>query len=290
MTTVDAAAQYVEYEQHGAEWPGQKWDINGDGNKQWSCSGPNQSPIDLSYQVPVVDAKVDNFTKHYENIVPDPRKTTPTKVGWEDASSTVYVRYDHPPDPRSKQWYFKSSYASDYLWGPSTFYGIQFHLHSGSEHTIDGQRFDLEMHTVHLPDKNEQGFMAAALGIIFDTTNYDPSVTDAQRAAIDKFFDSLMLYDHTNPESKEVAYGELIDALDTDNRWVYKGSVTTPPCARLVYWNVLAQVYPVQPKHLLQYKDQLAKRPAAAYAAKYVDYSGNYREINPYNGHDLKLL
>lgn len=239
--------------------------------------------------MPVVDAKVDNFTKHYENIVADPRKTTPSKVGWEDASSTLYVRYDGGPF-RTKQWYFSSSYSSDYLWGPKTFYGVQFHVHSGSEHTINGQRFDLEMHTVHLPDNGKQGFLAAALGIIFDTTNYDPSVTDGQRAQIDKFFDSLMLYDQTNPISAEVAYGELIDALDTDNRWVYKGSVTTPPCARLVYWNVLSKVYPIQPKHLLQYKQQLAKRPAAAYAGKFVDYSGNYRETNAIDGHDLKRL
>ena len=29
--------------------------------------------------------------------------------------------------------------------------GAQFHLHAGSEHTINGERYDLEMHTVHYP-------------------------------------------------------------------------------------------------------------------------------------------
>jgi len=33
------------------------------------------------------------------------------------------------------------------------------------------------MHTVHYPPKVETGFIAAALGIIFDTKNYDKSVT-----------------------------------------------------------------------------------------------------------------
>jgi hypothetical protein len=34
--------------------------------------------------------------------------------------------------------------------------------------------------------------------------------------------------------------------VDTRNRWVYKGSVTTPPCATMVYWNVLTTVYPIK--------------------------------------------
>lgn len=146
------------------------------------------------------------------------------------------------------------------------------------------------MHTVHFPSAPEQGFIAAAVGIIFDTYNYDASVTDAQRKTINKFFDSLMMYDETDPEPKEVAYGELLDALDTETRWVYKGSVTTPPCDKLVYWNVLAKVYPISERHLFLYKKHLANRPSQANKAKYVDYTGNYREIQPYNDHDLKLI
>ena len=31
----------------------------------------------------------------------------------------------------------------------ATLYGMQYHFHSPSEHTIDGQLMDLEMHIVH---------------------------------------------------------------------------------------------------------------------------------------------
>jgi len=34
--------------------------------------------------------------------------------------------------------------------------------------------------------------------------------------------------------------------VDMNNRWVYKGTVTNPPCARLVYWNVLRNIYPIR--------------------------------------------
>ena len=47
-----------------------------------------------------------------------------------------------------------------------------------------------------------------------------------------------------------ILYGDLMDIVDTNNRWVYKGSVTTPPCDRYVYWNVLSKIYPISEKHL----------------------------------------
>ena len=34
------------------------------------------------------------------------------------------------------------------------------------------------MHTVHYPKAAKSGIIAAALGIIFDTVDYDESVTD----------------------------------------------------------------------------------------------------------------
>jgi len=42
--------------------------------------------------------------------------------------------------------------------------------------------------------------------------------------------------------------------LDMQNRWTYRGSVTTPPCAVAVYWNVLRTVYPIKAKHLALFK------------------------------------
>lgn len=60
----------------------------------------------MSYNVPVVDASVDNFAKHYENIEADPGKTTPpTQVKWSDDKSTLYVNYDVDTD-KSYNWYF----------------------------------------------------------------------------------------------------------------------------------------------------------------------------------------
>ena len=119
------------------------------------------------------------------------------------------------------------------------------------------------MHTVHYPkfglEKN--GFIAAALGIIFDTKDYDKSVTPRQVEVIDKFFESLSFTTNGDTTPAMINYGELVSVLDTSNRWIYKGTVTTPPCARFVYWNVLNKVYPIKEKHFNAYKKiQLARK------------------------------
>jgi len=74
---------------------------------------------------------------------------------------------------------------------------------------------------------------------------------------------------------------------DMQNRWTYRGSVTTPPCAVAVYWNVLTTVYPVKQKYVDQFKKQLAK-------VKDLEKVGNYRMIQPYvagpKGHQAQII
>ena len=101
------------------------------------------------------------------------------------------------------------------------------------------------MHTVHYPVNSDPFYVAAALGIIFDTKKYDKSVSAEVVNIIDNFFDSLLL-DQNDPVVKEIPYGELHSVIDTTRRYVYTGSVTTPPCTQSVYWNVVTKVYPIK--------------------------------------------
>ena len=34
--------------------------------------------------------------------------------------------------------------------------------------------------------------------------------------------------------------------IDINNRWMYKGTLTTPPCTDKVLWNVVNNVYPIK--------------------------------------------
>ena len=143
---------------------------------------------------------------------------------------------------------FYSNLANKKYKGPSMYHGMQFHFHHGSEHTINGKRHDLEMHTVHRPVGGEQGGVQyAAMGILFSVNDATIELTSDQQKIIDDFFSSLKWEDKGSKEVivEEIPYGDLMMLIDTNDRWIYKGSVTTPPCTAFVYWNVLRTVYPI---------------------------------------------
>jgi carbonic anhydrase len=98
--------------------------------------------------------------------------------------------------------------------------------------------------------------IAAAMGIMFSVSKYTAKVTPEQEKIIDAFFDSLE-WDKAGETSSKVTYGDLMMMVDMRTRWTYKGSVTTPPCATTVYWNVCKTIYPVKQKHLDLFKKQM---------------------------------
>ena len=103
------------------------------------------------------------------------------------------------------------------------------------------------MHTVHLADRVRGDVPYAAVGIFFSVNKYTHKLADSDQAIVDDFFESLEWTEtETNPKVPEVPYGKLLNMVDMQNRWVYRGSVTTPPCATSVYWNVLRTVYPLK--------------------------------------------
>ena len=72
-----------------------------------------------------------------------------------------------------------------------------------------------------------------------------------------QFFNHLKFDAEGEPVVDIISYGKLMSLVNFNERWVYKGSVTTPPCDKNVYWNVMRRVFPIEPETLALFKAKL---------------------------------
>ena len=104
---------------------------------------------------------------------------------------------------------------------------VQFHFHSPSEHTVNGNSFAVELHLVH---RAESGAFAV-VGVFIAGGAQNPALVPVLAALPSK-------------EGKEVRLREPFDPstlLPEDRRaYRYTGSLTTPPCTEGVSWVVMA--------------------------------------------------
>jgi carbonic anhydrase len=145
------------------------------------------------------------------------------------------------------------------------FQAVQFHMHIGSEHTIGGKSFESEFHIVH---KQIGGDRFAVVGIML---NADAKVDNAkfqrlldgwdqvaQKVAID--CGDEVLKKKARVATEEFNVYDLIPS--SANFYHYDGSLTTPPCSEVVWWNVADVPLSISRDQM----DQLIK-----YTTKYVD-------------------
>lgn len=101
---------------------------------------------------------------------------------------------------------------------------VQFHFHAGSEHTINGRQYPLELHLVHA---SEDGRLAV-IGIMFVEGQENPQLAQliSTLPAEQGSYDPNLVFD-------------LNDLLPGDwDVFRYQGSLTTPPCSEIVSWTV----------------------------------------------------
>ncbi|CAL5088039.1 unnamed protein product [Urochloa decumbens] len=111
---------------------------------------------------------------------------------------------------------------------------LQVHWHAPSEHTVNGTRFDAEMHMVHEDAAKEK----AVVSVLFSTKAGKPSKLLGDLVP---YFEKLTGKQNATEEVKDpVDPAAMIDKASGYYR--YEGSLTTPPCKEGVIWTILSKV------------------------------------------------
>jgi carbonic anhydrase len=129
---------------------------------------------------------------------------------------------------------------------------LQFHVHTSSEHTIDGSLFGAELHVVH---KATDANRFAVVGFVIDPSSAedDPLFDDllAGWSNVAAMTDEAcgrnptpasMANAFTNRRSQRFRAGfntfNVYDFVEGAMFYHYDGGLTTPPCSEVVWWNL----------------------------------------------------
>ena len=149
------------------------------------------------------------------------------------------------------------------------FDSVQFHAHAPSEHTVDGEFHDLEIHFVHThPD----GDKFAVIGVFFDVGQYEnPFIAQL----------GFELAEEEENTIGAVDVATFLEEIDTENYWHYDGSFTTPPCTEGVKFFVMKEVQSIS-------QDQLDAFHSYSWGnGDFENGEGNNRRTQPLNDRTL---
>ncbi|KAI3919629.1 hypothetical protein MKW92_035097 [Papaver armeniacum] len=239
----------VEYQQEFSYAPGtpngpEMW---GDLHPEWAtCKiGARQSPIDLAN----------------EKIL-----YAPTLGELKLSHTPAFATLKNRGHDISLQWNVAGSAGSIQING-TTYVLDQVHWHSPSEHTINGRRFDMELHMVHV---NVQLQKVAVVGVVYMISD----IEDPFLARLESSIFEIYGFGGPNEVNVGVVDPNKIDMSDT-RYYRYMGSLTTPPCTEGVIWTVKERVMPVRRNQLM------LLRRATGYG------TFNARPLQPINNRDI---
>ncbi|KAI7796384.1 hypothetical protein IRJ41_023433 [Triplophysa rosa] len=151
---------------------------------------------------------------------------------------------------------------------PTTYKAVQFHLHwgeeqqPGSEHSVDGERYPMELHIVHIKEQYSSLQEAesdttgiAALAFFFE-------VTSEPNKHFDRVIEALGRVRYQGNSSTILGFrlADIILPASKLSYYRYSGSLTTPGCDQIVVWTVFHQTLPISQKQLALVTRQLLYR------------------------------
>ncbi|XP_001357546.2 carbonic anhydrase 2 [Drosophila pseudoobscura] len=178
----------------------------------------------------------------------------------------------------------------------------QLHFHwgseksQGSEHTIDSQRYDGELHIVHKNiayESNQEAVLHPDGFVVLAVMLRCPEVPQMESPAMNEICKEVKLlrkcYDSSQVKA-EISLVDLFAGIDMDTFFTYKGSLTTPPCYETVDWFVFPDSLDI-PKEIWQNFWQLKDRSGKRLINTYRDLQApNARPVYLCTGQEPKEI
>ncbi|XP_010867329.2 carbonic anhydrase 4 [Esox lucius] len=204
------------------------------------CNGSRQSPINIvsAKAIGNVNLTSFNFTKYKDNS---------TINSLNNTGETVLVQLNSGVQISGG--------------GLSEIYdSMQFHLHwgngtsvPGSEHTVDGTRYPMEMHIVNTKAKYNRNITAAsadstgiaALGFFIEAMPGNTTGSPAAWKALTSYLDNITLKANSVNITSGFSLDDLLKGVNRTKYYRYLGSLTTPNCSEAVVWTVFKETIKV---------------------------------------------
>jgi len=138
---------------------------------------------------------------------------------------------------------------------------LQIHFHRKSEHTVDGQHYDMEVQLIH---RNEKG------SILIVAVFLEVRQPNAAIEEIWKYID-----EEEKPEFMvHGVFFDPVNLLPEDFRYyLYKGSTTVPGCDEGVTWIVMKEPVPISQQQIEEFE---------------LIFPDNFRPVQPLEGRIIK--
>lgn len=238
--------------------PGVRFGYSGKiGPKHWGSLSPNftlcskgtyQSPIDI-----VTDRAV-----HNQKMEPLERDYTDADVTMVDNVFNIALRYNDTSGAvkvDGKRYNLK-----------------QLHWHSPSEHTINGQRFAVELHMVHFSDDGN----VTVVSILYRYGKPDPFLFQINDTLAELSAEGCKA---EKGDPLPVGVVNMKELRQGAHRYFrYFGSLTAPPCTEGVIWNILGEI-----------REMTKEQAADLMAPLKGSYRHNCRPLQPLNGRAVQL-
>lgn len=191
----EAGSTGTHWTYHGEEGPAHWAELD---ESFGACNGHEQSPIDLNTSA--IEAEI-----------------MPPAVYWHPADVTRATNNGHT-------FQISLNNPGKIVVDGVQYKFLQFHFHAGSEHTINGYRYPLEVHLVHAADDGR----LAVLGVVF--------VEGMENPALSQLISTLPGQEGSYDPDMVFDLNDLLPGSWSVYR--YQGSLTTPPCSEIVSWTV----------------------------------------------------